>query len=133
MKKRILSFLLALVMVLSLVPTAVWAEGHDGQVHVIVENSTYSKADGAPWDGTLVDKWIDLDSESTVMSCVEKAVESVGSKAKVNETQYGAYLASIDGLGEFSGSEAGGWMGTLNDWFVNESFANFSVKNGKLA
>ena len=133
MKKRILSFLLALVMVLSLVPTAVWAEGHDGQVHVIVENSTYSKAKGAPWDGTLVDKWIDLDSESTMMSCVEKAVESVGSKAKVNETQYGAYLASIDGLGEFSGSEAGGWMGTLNDWFVNESFANFSVKNGKLA
>lgn len=38
MKKRIVSLLLALVMVLSLVPTTVWAaEDHDGQVRVIVE------------------------------------------------------------------------------------------------
>lgn len=37
MKKRIVSLLLALVMVLSLVPTTVWAaENHDGQVRVIV-------------------------------------------------------------------------------------------------
>ena len=57
MKKRIVSLLLALVMVLSLVPTTVWAaEDHDGQVRVIVENTTYAKADGAAWDGTLVDK-----------------------------------------------------------------------------
>ncbi len=57
MKKRIVSLLLALVMVLSLVPTTVWAaEDHDGQVRVVVENTTYAKADGAAWDGTLVDK-----------------------------------------------------------------------------
>ena len=42
MKKRIVSLLLALVMVLSLVPTTVWAaEDHDGQVRVIVENTTH--------------------------------------------------------------------------------------------
>ena len=36
MKKRIASLLLALVMVLSLVPTTVWAaENHDGQVRVV--------------------------------------------------------------------------------------------------
>lgn len=57
MKKRIVSLLLALVMVLSLVPATVWAaENHDGQVRVVVENTTYAKADGAAWDGTLVDK-----------------------------------------------------------------------------
>ena len=60
MKKRIVSLLLALVMVLTLVPTTVWAaEDHDGQVRVIVENTTYAKADGAAWDGTLVDKWVE--------------------------------------------------------------------------
>ena len=76
MKKRIVSFVMALVMALSLVPTSVFAaENHDGQVHVIVENTTYRKADGAPWDGTLVDTWVELDSESTMMSCVEKALE----------------------------------------------------------
>ena len=58
MKKRIVSLLLALVMVLSLVPTTVWAaENHDGQVRVIVENTTYAKADGAAWDGTLGWTW----------------------------------------------------------------------------
>ena len=42
MKKRIVSLLLALVMVLSLVPMSVFAaDNHDGQVHVIVENTTY--------------------------------------------------------------------------------------------
>lgn len=55
MKKRIASLLLALVMVLSLVPTTVWAaENHDGQVRVVVENTTYAKADGAAWDGTQI-------------------------------------------------------------------------------
>lgn len=44
MKKRIVSLLLALVMVLSLVPTTVWAaEDHDGQIRVIVENIDLSK------------------------------------------------------------------------------------------
>lgn len=67
MKKRIVSLLLALVMVLSLVPTTVWAaEDHDGQVRVIVENTTYAKADGAAWDGTLVDKWVDLVPGSSI-------------------------------------------------------------------
>ena len=123
---------MALVMVFSLIPTTVFAAGHDDQVRVIVENTTFPKAKGAAWEGTLVDQWVNLDSESTMMSCIEKAVENVGSKADVVESEYGAYLKSIDGLGEKSGSEGGGWMGTLNDWFVNESFANFSVGNSKL-
>ncbi len=46
------------------------------------------------------------------------------------------YLSTItDGdysLAEFTGGQQSGWMGTLNDWFTNEGFANFSVKNGKL-
>lgn len=47
MKKRIVSLLLALVMVLSLVPMSVFAaDNHDGQVHVIVENTTYPGSRG---------------------------------------------------------------------------------------
>ena len=49
MKKRIVSLLLALVMVLSLVPMSVFAaDNHDGQVHVIVENTTSVPSQGAP-------------------------------------------------------------------------------------
>lgn len=73
MKKRIASLLLALVMVLSLVPTTVWAaENHDGQVRVVVENTTYAKANGAAWDGTLVDKWVDLAPGSSMMDCIQR-------------------------------------------------------------
>ena len=100
-----------------------------GKVQVIVENTTYSKKNGAPWDGTLVDTWVDLSADSTMMSCVAAALETK------NATVVGAesnYISSINGLGEFDGNKSAGWMGTLNDWFTNEGFGAFTVKNGKL-
>ena len=101
-----------------------------GKVQVIVENTTYSKKAGAPWDGTLVDTWVDLSADSTMMSCVAAALKTK------NATVVGAesnYISSINGLGEFDGNKSAGWMGTLNDWFTNEGFGAFTVKNGKLA
>lgn len=130
MKKRIVSLLLTLVMVLSLVPMSVFAaDNHDGQVHVIVENTTYPEAEGAPWEGTLVEEWIDLDEDSTVMSCVVKALE------KHDYEQTGAennYISSIAGLAAFDGGSMSGWMGTLNDWFTNYGFGAFTVADGTL-
>ena len=52
------------------------------------------------------------------------------------------YLASITGsdvagnsytLAQFTGGNESGWMGTLNDFFVNRSFSEFTVEDGKLA
>ncbi len=105
------------------------AAANYGKVQVIVENTTYSKKAGAPWDGTLVDTWVDLSADSTMMSCVVAALKTK------NATVVGAesnYISSINGLGEFDGNKSAGWMGTLNDWFVNEGFGAFTVKNGKL-
>ncbi len=128
MKKKILSLLLAVVMALSLVPTSVLAAPDDlGQVHVIVENTTYSKADDAPWDGTLVDTWVKLTEDSTMMSCVFEALD-----AKEYTHTGTTYISEINGLSEFDGGFMSGWMGTLNDWFTNEGFAAFTVAAGKL-
>ena len=130
MKKRIVSLLLALVMVLSLVPMSVFAaDNHDGQVHVIVENTTYPEAEGAPWEGTLVEEWIDLDEDSTMMGCVVKALEKNGCEQTGAENNY---ISSIQGLGEFDGGSMSGWMGTLNDWFTNQGFGAFTVAAGTL-
>lgn len=108
MKKRIVSLLLALVMVLSLVPTTVWAaEDHDGQVRVIVENTTYAKADGAAWDGTLVDKWVDLVPGSSMMDCI---VSALGSYSQTGAES--GYITEINGLTAGDGGAASGWMGT---------------------
>ena len=130
MKKKILSLLLALVMALSLVPTSVLAAPVDlGQARVIVENTTYSKDDGAPWDGTLVDTWVKLTEDSTTMSCVAEALKAEG------YTQTGAesnYISEINGLAAFDGGGQSGWMGTLNDWFTNAGLGEFTVANGKL-
>ena len=130
MKKRLLSLLMALIMALSLVPvTAFAADDHDGQVHVTVENTTWTKADGAPWEGTLVDEWITLKDDSTMMSCIVDALAAKG------YTQTGAdtgYISEINGIKEKDASKDSGWMGTLNDWFTSEGFANYTVANGKL-
>lgn len=123
MKKRIVSLLLALVMVLSLVPTTVWAaEDHDGQVRVIVENTTYAKADGAAWDGTLVDKWVDLVPGSSMMDCI---VSALGSYSQTGADS--GYITEINGLTAGDGGAASGWMGTLNDWFTNVGFADIKA------
>ena len=128
MKKKILSLLLALVMALSLVPTSVLAAPADlGKAHVIVENTTYPKDKGAPWDGTLVDSWVKLTGDSTMMSCVAEALDAKG------YTHTGTtYISEINGLSELDGGSASGWMGTLNDWFTNAGFDAFTVANGKL-
>ena len=106
------------------------AANNYGKVQVIVENTTYSKKDGAPWDGKLVDTWVDITSDSTMMSCVVDALKTVKATGEGFERNY---ISSINGLKEFDGSKSSGWMGTLNDWFVNEGFGAFTVKSGKLA
>ena len=125
MKKRIVALLLTLVMVVSLIPTTVWADGET--VHVIVENTTFTKAQGAPWYGTLVDEWVEINSESTVMSCV---VDALGSYSQTGADSN--YITEINGLSNQGGAQSG-WMGTLNDWFTNEGLNSYTVANGKLS
>ena len=101
-----------------------------GKVQVIVENTTYPVEDGAPWDGKLVDEWIDLNADSTMMNCIVAALEKKG------YTQDGAesgYIATINGLSQMDGGGNSGWMGTLNDWFTNYGFKEFTVENGSLS
>ena len=130
MKKRIISLLLALIMALSLLPVSVLAaDDHTGQVHVTVENTTWAKADGAPWEGTLVDKWVTLKADSTMMSCIVDALTAGGYSQTGADT---GYISNINGIEEKAAAKGSGWMGTLNDWFTSEGFANYTVANGKL-
>ena len=130
MKKRIISLLLALVMALSLLPVSVLAaDDHTGQVHVTVENTTWAKADGAPWEGTLLDEWVTLKADSSMMSCIVDALTAKGYSQTGADT---GYISSINGIEEKAAAKGSGWMGTLNDWFTSEGFATYTVANGKL-
>lgn len=114
------------------------AANNYGKVRVIVENTTFTSDmwKGAKyWEGRPVDEVeVTLTAESTMMSCIVAALKECGC------TQEGAdsgYIASItaDGrtLSQFDGGDHSGWMGTLNDWFTNYGFKEFTVSNGKLA
>ena len=98
-----------------------------GMTRVIVENTTFPKAEGAAWEGTLADIWIELTDESTMMGCVVEALDGhtvVGAESN--------YISSIDDLKEQQGGSMSGWMGTLNDWFTNFGFGEFTVAKGTL-
>ena len=136
MTKRVIGFLLALVMVFGILPMNILAAERDdskAQVRVIVENTTFTEpVDGVEpaWTGTLVDSWVDLQADSTMMTCVVAALDEIGA------TQQGAesnYISEVNGLAAFDGGSASGWMGTLNDWFTNEGFGAFTVESGKLS
>ena len=109
-----------------------------GKVQVIVENTTFTEnmwPNGKKfWDGVAVDEEVALTADSTMMSCIVAALKENG------YTQVGAdsnYISSItvgdQPLGQFDGGDQSGWMGTLNDWFTNFGFQEFTVENGSLS
>jgi hypothetical protein len=111
-----------------------------GQVSITVENNTFP--DGA-FTGTILSGTYYLCAEDTMMTAVLKALKINGySWTGTGGTGYDInYLSSIykdanengkydDGeekLGEFDGEPGSGWMGALNDWFVNEGFDQFGA------
>lgn len=130
MMKKLTLLLSTMALLLGIFPAITFAEETDslGQVQVIVENTTFSKAKGAAWAGTLVDEKVTLKKDSTTMSCITDALGEIPQKGAEK-----GYISNINGLEEFDGGEQAGWMGTLNDWFTNEGFDAYSVANKGLA
>ena len=112
-----------------------------GSVYISVENNTYS---GGDFRGTLVSGWYDLCARDTMMTSVLKALALDGyswsgtgggdsgsyditylSEIYIDENGNGYRDSGEPSLAEFDGGRGAGWMGTLNDWFVSESFQSF--------
>ncbi|MCH5324714.1 MAG: DUF4430 domain-containing protein [Eubacterium sp.] len=102
-----------------------------GSVRVIVRNDTFTEKDGSPaWTGVLLDEWTELSADSNALSVLLKALEENG----ISQTggEYG-YITEIGGLSAGDCGYMSGWMGTLNDWFTDETFTAYTVANGKLS
>ena len=79
--------------------------------------------------GRRADEWVDIDENSSMMSAVVDALDNHG------YTQSGAensYIEEINGLAAFDSTPSSGWTGTINDWFTNEAYSEFTVASGKL-
>ena len=132
LKNRWISSLLLLLMMINLLPVSVKAEEALGFVKVIVENTTFlEEVEGTPpaWTGVLIEENVPLEEESTMMSLVADALKS--KDYEIIGAEYN-YISSIHGLEAFHGGSMSGWMGTLNDWFTDRGFGEFTVKNGEL-
>lgn len=128
--KRTVSIFLSLVCAVLLISFAFNANAaDDGKVRVVVQNTTYSTANGAAWDGVLLDEWVSIDSDSTMQNVVEKALNAENVSFTFNSWNY---LASINGLSEYDYNGSGGWMMTLNDWFTTQASSEYTVANNGL-
>ena len=72
-----------------------------------------------------------LYENDTMMDCIERVCEendvSIGWS---NESK--TYINEIAGLKEKEKGDYSGWMGTLNDWFTDKGFKEFSYSKGTL-
>lgn len=141
MKKRLMCLFLTLVMLFGLMPMGVFAdeEGGDelsepiGKVRVIVENNTCDEGtancwaeDAEFWDGTLIDKKVDLYEGDKPTDCI---VRALGDSYSITGADSG-YITEINGLQADTVTYYGGWMVTLNDWFTNETIDNYTLEDG---
>ena len=109
-----------------------------GRVHVIVENTTF-ESETLPTElkGKFINDWYDLTEDDSMMTVILKALEGKKYHWQGGADDYAiSYLASVekDGgtLAEFTGGGNSGWMGTLNDWFVNKGFNSFRASDNSL-
>ncbi|MDR2355126.1 MAG: hypothetical protein LBE16_02915, partial [Clostridiales Family XIII bacterium] len=110
-----------------------------GTVTVSVENTTYDGAVPA-FTGVFVNEAdFPLGENDSMMTVVLRALAEngyiwTGSGGSSFDIQYLAQIGKEGSgkLAEFDGGPNSGWMGTLNDFFVNESFAAFKVSDKKL-
>ena len=122
--------------------------GKLGSVTVTISNTTLSGKDvdgkdvPASMQGTFIAETMPLNENTTMMSVILDALErnkykwegTGGTTATGKDITYIAAITNPDGyrMAEFTGGPESGWMGTLNDWFVNLGFNNFDAKDGKL-
>lgn len=109
-----------------------------GRVHVIVENTTF-ESETLPTElkGKFINDWYNLTEDDSMMTVILKALEGKGYHWQGGADDYDiSYLASVEWdktrLAEFTGGGNSGWMGTLNDWFVNKGFNSFRASDNSL-
>lgn len=143
MKKNMKKWLAVFGMAVILMPLfrlPVFAEDtYENRVHVIVENTTYSMAAGAPWEGRRVEAWVNIDETSTAVTVLEEAVGGTGN-LDIQDGNYGKYINGIFGITAGDGGSIGdygynpaGWMYAINNTMASIGIDQCSVAAGTLS
>lgn len=127
MKKKLVIFLLAVVMVFGLVASAS-AGGGTQIAYVTLENMTYEVSDGAAWAGRELHRYeVEIADGDTIMDVTARAFDDNGIEGSGLD---GGYINSVAGLSAGDGESSSGWMITLNDWFISRGANEFYPGDG---
>lgn len=155
---NVLSLIITFLVILQAFPAAaIHAASSDnlGTVKVIVGDyttrpdsvlkSTSSKyANYKEPFGDIVSVTVPIAEGDTMYDSISKALATKGIKCNTTGSGTSVYIASIgpvtsadgkrtvDSLGQFNGGPMSGWMGSLNDWYVNMGFGNWKVSDGDI-
>lgn len=115
-----------------------------GEIYVSMENTTFPEVRHEEFRGTFLSGTYDLGKNDSCMTVLLKVLHEKGYSwtGTGNKDPYKiTYLSSVykdlnnngkkdesePQLGEFDGGPQSGWMITMNDFFINESAANFNA------
>lgn len=137
--KQWMAVIMVTVLLIPLFRIPVWAEDtYENRVHVIVENTTYGTAAGAPWEGRRVETWVTIDETSTGLTVLEEAVGGAGN-LDVQDGYYGKYINGICGIAAGDGGSVGdygynpaGWLYAINNTMASIGIDQCSVAAGTL-
>ncbi len=121
--RKLLSLLLVFVMVSSAMGANVFAS-YDDVAYVILENTTFPEG---VWSGVQRYEVALTNNEMTIADVLSAAFDENGITCVGIEENY---ISEIDGLCEFAASGVGGWMVSLNDWFISAGIGDFYVSDG---
>lgn len=137
--KQWMAVIMVTVLLIPLFRIPVWAEDtYENRVHVIVENTTYGMAAGAPWEGRRVETWVTIDETSTGLTVLEEAVGGA-ENLDVQDGYYGKYINGIFGIAAGDGGSVGdygynpaGWLYAINNTMASIGIDQCSVAAGTL-
>ncbi|MBP3238572.1 MAG: hypothetical protein J6M24_05805 [Lachnospiraceae bacterium] len=94
-----------------------------GKVTVFIENTTFSKENGAAWTGSSSAE-VEIYADDTMTAVLKRAAAELDKELVIN----GGYLSEVSGL---KGGDAGsfsGFLGIINDWGPDVGFDYVTVK-----
>ena len=128
--RRVIATSLAAITTISAASVSFGVSAATEKVRLIVKNETYSVSDGAAWEGVLYDKTVDISDGKDALSTVTNALHDDNVSLTVNDTQWGSYIAAVNGISENDAAQYSGWMGVQNDWVVNNNLAYIFLRDG---
>lgn len=72
----------------------------------------------------------DANAQSTVLEALEAAAADNNFEVDVEDSDYGAYVTSIDGIANGSAGSSSGWTYTVNGESIMESAGTYEISSG---